>query len=641
MSLNLCHSLSPCSIKANYQFFVNHYIRHFSKNLVRFNFNIPTIFMLISVTILLMISSNAYSLDRYMVKTIYFMPTDSIDKSDWLDLDDIMKSIQMTYKNEMDRHGFPNQTFKLETDNRGDVVVHKVRGDNNKAFYDNVHTFGIVVEELESKGYNDRQSIYAIVISGIGNLNGAAGLAVTYPRGAWYNNSEYYGYCISIEASRQGTENILRHEIGHTFGLSHLLNTSGFIMANGDKLDFHEARWLSKIQYFNHKWTHNLGPEIVRFHGAENQDDGKIRITADIRDTDGLFQSYGFVDTPTRAGFAVVGVNFYDGSINTKVDFDDIDRYVLTASNEIWIQLMDIHGNWRYHHPSSYTLPENKNQDLVDIDLTEGLVAYWDFNENDNNVAKDVSGNGHNGEISGGAKIIKDGKYGSAIKFNGNNSEVSVPYHKDLNPEVFTITAWAKVNSNSTGYRAVVSSRDDFPQRGYIFYCEPQNTWQFWIGAGVNHWKSAQGTAVNLDKWDHLAGTYADGKHKFYVNGKFVDQRNFNISLNTNEEFLIGSGANETPNHHYHFLGMIDEVRVYDRVLTEHEIAAVMDSQSLDLDNLDNEVNQDQNEEQVNPPDQIVCEDCETYVDYDSEHRSVDAKHKLTTQWSEVKFIMR
>ena len=225
-------------------------------------------------------------------------------------------------------------------------------------------------------------------------------------------------------------------------------------------------------------------------------------------------------------------------------------------------------------------------QPALSQDVKEGIIAYWDFNEKSGETTKDVSGNGHDGSLIGGTERTDDGKYGGALEFNGADSEVDVPYHADLNPEVFTITAWANVASGGTGHRAVVSSRADFPQRGYIFYATPQHAWQFWIGAGANSWKSVQGPAVNDDEWDHLAGTYADGNHKFYVNGKFAGEDNFEISVNPNEEFLIGAGANETANHNYRFLGRIDEVRLYNRVLTEKEIAAVMDSESLDVEPL-------------------------------------------------------
>ncbi|MDE0318197.1 MAG: LamG domain-containing protein [Candidatus Poribacteria bacterium] len=210
--------------------------------------------------------------------------------------------------------------------------------------------------------------------------------------------------------------------------------------------------------------------------------------------------------------------------------------------------------------------------------VIDGLVAYWAFDEESGDTASDSSGNGHHGKLVGDPQWTKDGKFGGALEFDQTQDEVNVPFHKDLNQETFTICAWANAASGGTGHRAVISSRADFPQRGYIFYAEPGNKWQFWIGAGANSWKPVTGPAVNLDKWDHLAGTYADGNHKFYVNGEFVGEQNFEIAVNPEQEFLIGAGANETANHNYFFRGKIDEVGIYDRVLTEAEIAAVMES---------------------------------------------------------------
>ena len=69
------------------------------------------------------------------MRTVYFMPSNSINRSDWLDLDNIMKNNQEVYRNEMDRHRFPDKTFRLETDNQGQVIVHKFNGKHNKRNY--------------------------------------------------------------------------------------------------------------------------------------------------------------------------------------------------------------------------------------------------------------------------------------------------------------------------------------------------------------------------------------------------------------------------------------------------------------------------------------------------------------------------
>lgn len=208
--------------------------------------------------------------------------------------------------------------------------------------------------------------------------------------------------------------------------------------------------------------------------------------------------------------------------------------------------------------------------------VTDGLVAYWAFDETDGEVASDSSGNGHDGMLIGDPQWV-EGKIGGALKFDQTGDEVDIPFHSDLNQETFTICAWANTETGGTGHRAVVSSRDDFPQRGFIFYATPNNTWQFWTGGGG--WKSVQGPAVQLDEWEHLAGVYTDGTQTFYVNGELVGERtDAAISINTAQEFLIGAGANETANHNYRFRGMIDEVCLFDRALDESEISVLMES---------------------------------------------------------------
>lgn len=220
-------------------------------------------------------------------------------------------------------------------------------------------------------------------------------------------------------------------------------------------------------------------------------------------------------------------------------------------------------------------------QPELSVAVEEGVVAYWDFNEKDGDTASDSSGNGHDGTLIGDPQWTNDGKYGGALVFDQAGDEVNIPFHADLNQESFTICAWANVEVGSANHRAVVSNRDEPPTSGFIIYATPEHTWQFWTGDGATPWVSVQGPAVNLGEWDHVAETFADGTQKFYVNGELAGETASKPNLNTKQEFLIGAGANERANHEYLFKGIIDEVRLYDRVLDEDEIAAVMESDSL------------------------------------------------------------
>ena len=213
--------------------------------------------------------------------------------------------------------------------------------------------------------------------------------------------------------------------------------------------------------------------------------------------------------------------------------------------------------------------------------VTDGIVAYWAFNEKEGDTATDSSGNGHDGKLMGDPQWTNDGYFGGALEFDQAGDEVNVPFHADLNQETFTISAWANVEPGSANHRAVISSRHEPPLSGYIIYAEPGNRWQFWTGTGGPPWSVVQGPAINLGEWEHLVGVCGNGKQTFYVNGELVGDIDAVVNVNGEQELLIGAGANERATHEYLFSGKIDEVVLYDRALSEAEIAAVMEGASL------------------------------------------------------------
>ncbi|TAK07568.1 MAG: hypothetical protein EPO39_06315, partial [Candidatus Manganitrophaceae bacterium] len=63
---------------------------------------------------------------------------------------------------------------------------------------------------------------------------------------------------------------------------------------------------------------------------------------------------------------------------------------------------------------------------------TPGLVAAYGFSEGAGGTVADASGNGNTGTISG-ATWSTQGRFGTALNFNGTSSRVSVPSSASLN----------------------------------------------------------------------------------------------------------------------------------------------------------------------------------------------------------------
>jgi len=211
------------------------------------------------------------------------------------------------------------------------------------------------------------------------------------------------------------------------------------------------------------------------------------------------------------------------------------------------------------------------------------LIGWYKFDEGFGTTPQDSSGNGNHGVLNGAPAWMPGYTGTGSLQFNGGGDEVEVPYDAALNPtDTFTVAAWINLTLGGTGHRAVVSCRDDVPgpARGYILYVQPDATPSFWTGRGnANGWYSATGPVINEGQWVHVAGTYEVGALSLFVDGVLeAEGTAATFGINTVQNFLIGAGRNERPSgHDYYFQGQIDDVRMYDRALSQGEIASIMD----------------------------------------------------------------
>jgi len=204
------------------------------------------------------------------------------------------------------------------------------------------------------------------------------------------------------------------------------------------------------------------------------------------------------------------------------------------------------------------------------------------LDEGSGTVAKDSSGNGHDGTLEGGAQWV-DAYFAGGLKLGGFSDRVVVPYSAELNPEeAFTVSFWANVEPGSIypdydDYRSPFCSRGK--KRGYNIYINPDGNWQFWIGTGG--WSRLTGPAVQTGQWTHVAGVYDkqkwNGQQILYVNGVQVNSNeDVVIRPNTEAYLAIGSAGTLSPEGELFFVGMLDDVRVYNRALTQKEIQKII-----------------------------------------------------------------
>ncbi|KKP67658.1 MAG: PKD domain containing protein [Candidatus Moranbacteria bacterium GW2011_GWE1_35_17] len=211
-----------------------------------------------------------------------------------------------------------------------------------------------------------------------------------------------------------------------------------------------------------------------------------------------------------------------------------------------------------------YRMGEDKFQTTQTDKLTDGLVGMWSFDGPDVNIATntafDRSGNGNNGTISGATPVI--GKKGQGFSFNAIQNQY-VGTVKTFDP-IFTYVAWINVSSVSA-VRYIIGPLGN----GAPGFSVNTNRTLLLQRTGIATVGSSTGT-VTLNSWNHIAVTYnsSTGDYSFYINGALAGNGNNIASFILTQWLQIGARYSGNLG----FQGKIDEVRVYDRVLSEEEI---------------------------------------------------------------------
>lgn len=217
--------------------------------------------------------------------------------------------------------------------------------------------------------------------------------------------------------------------------------------------------------------------------------------------------------------------------------------------------------------------------------LSSGLVMYLPFNGS----TMDVSGKGHHAINLGATPAAdKTGAPNTAYYFNGA-VHMEVPHHADLNPRKFSVCAKVKVQGFYNGfcYNNIIMTKG--LQRTPGFYSIQHTQTQIWdcnVEDVTKHnyridvqnistpLKTTMDTKPYLikDNWDCVVGTFDGDTAKMYVNGVFrFLYYEPGFSSNT-DEIMIGFMDAISYGYPFYFTGTMDEIRIYDRALTEAEI---------------------------------------------------------------------
>ncbi|MHC4204626.1 MAG: LamG-like jellyroll fold domain-containing protein [Planctomycetota bacterium] len=204
--------------------------------------------------------------------------------------------------------------------------------------------------------------------------------------------------------------------------------------------------------------------------------------------------------------------------------------------------------------------------------IEEGLVGWWTF---DGHV-DDVSGNGRNGILVGNPGY-GPGFFGQAIEFDGDDYVSIEGYQGPEDRSAHSFTAWIKTTTGTNNAIICWGSTGG------------GNRVEFRIFNDVFRWNTGNGnveanTSPTDGEWHHVAVTLAEGTAissegiRIYVDGvddTITSSDTSDWGVVPGEDLAIGL---RVTNGDRYFIGSIDDVRFYDRVLTPEEVVIAMET---------------------------------------------------------------
>jgi hypothetical protein len=238
------------------------------------------------------------------------------------------------------------------------------------------------------------------------------------------------------------------------------------------------------------------------------------------------------------------------------------------------------------------------------VDLANGLVGHWKFDESSGTNAADSSGNGYDATLynaSNGPSSWVEGKVNGGIQLDGTNDYLAIQtlnYTQAGQIPAVTVVAWVKTNMST---------------QGFVISYDRSEYWRFTVGGDSNNGKMFFATTdsspthsddygqtvVSDNGWHLVAASYdsATGLKKFYVDGASDGSYSVHGSralgsgrysrfgtIGTSNEDVAFNQMESGSSRGGYFQGTLDEIRLYDRALTDAEIAYLHTSATTDTD---------------------------------------------------------
>jgi hypothetical protein len=170
------------------------------------------------------------------------------------------------------------------------------------------------------------------------------------------------------------------------------------------------------------------------------------------------------------------------------------------------------------------------------------------------------------------------GRVGGGFGLDGTN-HLEIPHSPELDPEQFTLELWAFVPTDHQVSRRtppwlVCKNRNEYADGNYgivLLGGRPRAVLN--IGGGRENYLFVDGQQrLKTQAWNHLAMSYDGETMRLYVNGQPAGEKKIGRKRTPGHDGLAFGRRQDNSGDGYHFRGVLDEIRLYDRALTPAEV---------------------------------------------------------------------
>jgi PA14 domain/Concanavalin A-like lectin/glucanases superfamily len=215
--------------------------------------------------------------------------------------------------------------------------------------------------------------------------------------------------------------------------------------------------------------------------------------------------------------------------------------------------------------------------------IDPSLVGWWMFEDGSGTAAKDVSGKSVDAVFTGGVTWGQDSQRGGILLFNGTTASPQYAFiDGGFNLPVYTMALWFRVDGGS-GQRDIFSAYAKGVRHGILLEMQGDGTLRYLhryplgTGGGTNIYTTG---SYDDGAWYHVAMVKSVDQIALYINGQEVGRTADTSKFNPGDTFGVALGIldNERAAARL-FPGAMDDVRIYNRPLSQEEIQAVVGAQ--------------------------------------------------------------